>query len=86
MHALLRGAQSAPRGVVVAADTTAVSATPRTTQALRRIQLDHRSRRAASFRTLLVLLAGRDPLKADRPRQVQPRRGVSTGGLALPEP
>jgi hypothetical protein len=53
MHALLRGAQSAPRGVVVAADTTPVSATPRTTQALRCIQLDHRSRRAASFRTLL---------------------------------
>jgi hypothetical protein len=28
MHALLRGAQPAPRGVVVAADTTPVSATP----------------------------------------------------------
>jgi len=32
MHALLRGAQSAPRRVVVGADTTAVSAPPKTTQ------------------------------------------------------
>ena len=54
MHALLRGAQSAPRRVVVGADTTAVSAPPKTTQPRRSIRLDHRSRRAALFRTLLV--------------------------------
>jgi len=59
MHAPPCSGRSAPRGVVHGVAETTVSATPKTTQALRRIQLDHRLRRAASFRPFPVRGTGR---------------------------